>query len=188
MKVMIFDTETSGIPLYSEPSDDPRQPYVVELAADLIDLDTREIITSLDFLIDNDVDIPEDVVAIHGITRDMCAAEGISPLHAHEQFVEMIAQADEVAGHQVKFDLRMMRIHGARVTGEKWENQVPTFCTMSGAHAHVKKLPRKPEGWAWPPTLADAHLHIVGESFTEAHRARPDCDATRRLYFNIRSL
>lgn len=141
MKVMIFDTETSGIPLYQEPSDDPRQPYVVELAADLIDLDTREIITSLDFLIDNDVDIPEDVVAIHG----------------------------------------------ARVTGDKWENQVPTFCTMSGAHAHVKKLPRKPEGWAWPPTLADAHLHIVGESFTEAHRARPDCDATRRLYFNIRS-
>lgn len=188
MKVLIFDTETSGIPLYHDPSDDPRQPHVVEIAADLIDFDSREVIASLDCLIDNDVDIPEDVVAIHGITRDMCAADGISPLHAHERFVELISQADEVVGHHVKFDLRMMRIHGARVTGEKWECAVPSYCTMSGAHAHVKKLPRKPDGWAWPPNLPDTHLQIVGEPYPETHRARPDCDATRRIYFNIRSL
>ncbi|SKB32797.1 3'-5' exonuclease [Sphingopyxis flava] len=188
MKVLIFDTETTGIPLWGEPSDDPRQPYVIELAADLVDFESREIITSLDFLINNDVDIPEEVIAIHGITREMCAEQGISPLEAHEQFVELIGQADEAVGHQVKFDIRMMRIHGARVTGDKWENLVPTYCTMQKAHAHVKALPQKPDGWAWPPTLADTHLHIVGEPFSEAHRARPDCDAARRIYFHIRSL
>lgn len=187
MKVLFIDTETTGLPLWGDPSDDPRQPHVVELAAELVDFNTRDTLGKLDFLINNDVVIPDEVIAIHGITREMCAAEGVTPLHAHEQFVELISQADEVVGHQVSFDIRMMRIHGSRVTGEKWENQVPTYCTMKQAHAHVKTLPRKPDGWVWPPSLADTVKHLLGEDFTEAHRARPDCDAARRIYFHIRS-
>ena len=187
MKILFLDTETSGLPIWGEPSDDPNQPHVVEIAADLIDFDTREVIASLDCLVNNGIEMPADVLAIHGITTAMCEAEGISPVPAHERFTELVTQADLIVGHQISFDVRMMRIHSARVTGEKWENQVPTFCTMKESHAHVKTLPRKPDGWKWPPSLADTHMHLLGEEFVEAHRARPDCDAARRIYFHLRS-
>ena len=38
MKLAIFyDTETTGIPLFSEPSEHPGQPHIVQLAACLVD-------------------------------------------------------------------------------------------------------------------------------------------------------
>lgn len=43
MKIIVMDTETSGLPIYNEPSEGASQPHIVELAAllyegaDLID-------------------------------------------------------------------------------------------------------------------------------------------------------
>lgn len=37
MKIHVMDCETTGLPLFKEPSEDPRQPHIVELAAMLID-------------------------------------------------------------------------------------------------------------------------------------------------------
>lgn len=178
MKVMIFDTETTG------------QPHVVDLAADLWDTDTGEKLVSLDFLINNDIPIPEEMTAIHGITTEMCEADGISPLDAHRRFTELMCQADLVGGHNISFDIRMMRIHAARVTGEKWENMLPTFCTMRKSTNICKILgpkARYAEDWKWP-TLTEAIKHFFDEDMPDAHRARPDCDAASRVYFALKNL
>lgn len=34
---LFFDTETTGLPLFEQPSEDPRQPHIVQLAACLVD-------------------------------------------------------------------------------------------------------------------------------------------------------
>lgn len=190
MKVLIFDSETTGLPQWSSPSDHPDQPHVLDLAADLWDTDTGEKIGSLDCLIDNGIDVPADMTAIHGITRDMCEAEGISPLAAHEQFTDLVRQADMLGGHNVSFDIRMMRIHAARVTGEKWDNLLPTFCTMrksTNICRILKEKPRFSEDWKWP-TLTEAMRHFFDEDHGDAHRARPDTDAASRIFFHLRSL
>ena len=38
--IFVYDTETTGIPLFDQPSDDPRQPHIVEVAAGLFDMET----------------------------------------------------------------------------------------------------------------------------------------------------
>lgn len=189
MQILFFDTETTGLPLWRDPSDDPRQPYIVDLAADLV-TETGETVKQIDFLIRNGCDIPEEVTALHGITREMAEAEGIEPRDALQQLMALIAEADLIVGHNVSFDIRMARIMAARVTGEKWDNPLPTFCTMRKSTNHCKILsnkPRHPEDWKWP-NLGEAYLHFFGEEFENAHRARPDVDAARRIYFHLRSM
>ncbi|MFX6225932.1 hypothetical protein ABTF68_20865, partial [Acinetobacter baumannii] len=66
---LIFDTETTGIPEYKLPSEDPSQPHIIQIAADLVDLDTRRSLASLNTLIKPaGWVIPADVEAITGIT------------------------------------------------------------------------------------------------------------------------
>ncbi|MGL4230352.1 MAG: 3'-5' exonuclease [Casimicrobium sp.] len=189
MNVLIFDTETTGLPLWKEPSDDPAQPYVVDIAADLCD-DDGNLLESMDAIINNGITIPDDMAAIHGITTEIAERDGIAPDEAVNRFLEMVGKADLIVGHNVSFDIRMMRIMVAKVRGEKWDNPLPIFCTMRKSTNLCKILtdsPRHPEHWKWPK-LTEAMKHFFDEDHTDAHRARPDCDASRRVYFHIRSM
>ena len=68
---IFYDTETSGLPLFKEPSEDPRQPHIVQLAACLVDLDTGQTVSSMDVIVrPNGWTIPDNVAAIHGITTE----------------------------------------------------------------------------------------------------------------------
>jgi hypothetical protein len=93
-----------------------------------------------------------------------------------------------LVGHNVSFDVRMMRILGARVDKQKWDNPHPTFCTMKRTTNICKILKREPRchnDWKWP-TLGEATLHFFGEEHANAHRARPDCDGSARIFFHLK--
>ena len=77
---LVYDTETTGLPLFREPSESPAQPHLVQLGASLVDLDTRSVLSSIDVIVKPDGwTIPDEVAAIHGITNekamDLCIPE-----------------------------------------------------------------------------------------------------------------
>ncbi|MBB4859669.1 DNA polymerase III alpha subunit (gram-positive type) [Novosphingobium chloroacetimidivorans] len=184
---LVFDTETTGLPLWNDPSDDPRQPHIVDLACSLYDAVGVEI-ERYDVLINAGVEIPDEVVAIHGITTEMTQEQGVEPAEALDNFLAMVAKAVVIVGHNVSFDLRMKRILAARVLGEKWDCPKPSFCTMRKTTGIVKKLKAKPRfdtDWKWP-TLGEATEHFFAEPHTDAHRARPDADASARIFFHLK--
>lgn len=184
---LVFDTETTGLPLWNDPSDDPRQPHIVDIACSLFDRTGLEI-ERFDAIINPGVPIPDEVSAIHGITTEIAQAEGVAPVDALGVFLSLIRKADVVVGHNVSFDIRLVRILAARVKGEKWENPLPTFCTMRKTTNICKIVgpkARHPQDWKWP-TLAEATRHFFGEEHTNAHRARPDCDASARIFFHLK--
>lgn len=41
--VLFYDTETNGLPLWSEPSEHPDQPHITQLAAEITKLTDRQI-------------------------------------------------------------------------------------------------------------------------------------------------
>lgn len=186
---LIFDTETTGLPLWKEPSDHPEQPHVVDIACTLLDQDMQEV-ERFDAIINPGVDIPAEVSALHGITTEIAQAEGIAPSAALDRFMQMVGRAGMLVGHNVSFDVRMMRILAARELGEKWDNPHATFCTMRKSTNHCKLLgpkARHPEDWKWP-RLGEAIKHFFGEDFEDAHRARPDCDASTRIFLHLKGL
>lgn len=184
---LVFDTETTGLPLWSEPSDDPRQPHIVDLACSLFDRSGVEI-ERYDSLIDPGVEIPAEVTAIHGITTAMVQAEGVEPMEALDNFLAMVGKADVIVGHNVTFDIRLVRILAARVRDEKWDCPLPHFCTMRRTTNIVRILKAKARfdtDWKWP-TLDEAIQHFFGEPHVDAHRARPDCDGSARIFFHLK--
>lgn len=188
MRILFFDTETTGLPLWKEPSDHPDQPHVVDLSCELWDGDT--LAAEYDCIINPGVPIPPEVVAIHGISDEIAQEQGISPVDAWEQFKVMVSQADLLCGHNVSFDIRMMRILSARHLGLKWEPMQPNFCTMRKS-TNICKIPslkqRYDTDWKWP-TLTEAVRFFFDEKHSGAHRAKPDVIAARRIFFHLKSM
>ena len=90
MRALFYDTETTGLPDWHQPSDGPQQPHIVQLAACLVDLDTRETIDSMDMIIRPDGwVIPDDVAEVHGITTERATAEGCNEHDVLMKFLRM---------------------------------------------------------------------------------------------------
>lgn len=111
MKTAIFyDTETTGLPDFKAPSEAEHQPHIVQLAALLVDLDTRETLHTIDVIIRPDGwSIPEESSAVHGITQEHALEVGISEASAITEFMDLWAGRLRIA-HNEQFDARIVRI------------------------------------------------------------------------------
>lgn len=108
---LFYDTETTGLPLFKEPSEHPAQPHIVQLGAALVDLDTRTVRSTLDVIVRPDGwTIPDDVAAIHGISTDLAMSVGVPEAEAVGMLLAMWDRCAERIGHNESFDARILRI------------------------------------------------------------------------------
>lgn len=198
---IFYDTETTGLPLFKEPSEDPRQPHIVQLGAILFDLDTREELEVLDVIVrPTDWTIPDEVAAIHGITTERALAEGIPEAEALSELLRLWGAAAEKPvlriAHNEQFDARIVRIGAKRFFGDEaadhWKAG-QAHCTAILSTPIVKCPPTakmKAAGRHHFKTanLTEAHTHFFGEGFGNAHSAIADCRAGLRVYFAIQDL
>lgn len=193
----IYDTETSGIPLFNDPSESPDQPHIVDIHARLYDGEGN-LIDFIDAMVKPDGwTIPDDVAAIHGITTEMAHDLGISESEAVDQFVSLYERAALRIAHNVSFDDRIMRIAFMRFRGEdfaNWFREQPKFCTCQTTTNIVKcppteKMIRAGRGRQFKqPKVGEALLHFTGEELTNAHRAMPDTIACARVYHKMHGI
>ncbi len=197
---LFFDTETSGLPLFSEPSEDPRQPHIVQLAACLVNLDTREELHSMDVIIKPDGwVIPDEVAAIHGITTERALAEGIPETEALTQFIGMWMWDLKTLriAHNESFDARIVRIAIKRLKADdaladEWKAG-RAECTQKLA-TPICKLPPTAKMIAArrnhhkSANLGEAYKHFTGQDLVGAHSAMVDVRACMAVYFAIQDL
>lgn len=181
---LFYDTETTGLPLWKEPSEDERQPHIVELAASLVDLDTRTILYSLHSIVRPDGwTIPDEVAAIHGITTERALAEGVDEATVVSAFMFMHAAASKRVAHNQSFDARILRIALKRFGYSEDELEefkaAPSECTCYGARPHTK-LPKNKL-----PKLGEAYRHFTGLELEGAHSAVADVAGCIAVYFGI---
>ncbi|TXH12714.1 MAG: 3'-5' exonuclease, partial [Hyphomicrobiaceae bacterium] len=108
--ILGYDTETTGLPLWNDPSDDPRQPHVIQLGMILTDVDGNEI-DRLNTLVKpgaGAVMSPEALDA-HGITLERAMQEGMEPEKATDIFLAWVDRAFLRVAHNESFDRRLMR-------------------------------------------------------------------------------
>ena len=191
-----FDTETTGLPLFKEPSDHLSQPHIVQLGACLVDLDTRKIISTLDVIIRPEGwTIPDDVAAIHGITTELAADVGVPESLAVEMLLDMTRGRLRIA-HNEQFDARIVRIACKRHFDEssvtEWMDG-RAACTALLA-TPIMMLPptakMKAAGFNKFKTasLGEAVEHFAGKKLEHAHSALSDVHGCMAVWFGIQDL
>lgn len=195
---LFYDTETTGLPLFKEPSEHPDQPHIVQVAAFLVDLDTRETLASMDVIIRPDGwTIPDDVAAIHGITTKRAQDFGIPEDQAIDMLLALHNNATVRIAHNEPFDARIVRIgakrfidphspEGELLFSDEWKTG-NAECTAQLSRPILQLPPTaKMKGGFKTPTLMEAYQHFFGQEFPGQHTARGDALACMRVvYFAI---
>lgn len=198
MKALFYDTETSGLPLFNDPSEDPRQPHIVQLGARLVDLETRKAIATIDLIIKPDGwTIPAEVAAVHGITTEHALDVGVPEDLALQMLLAMWERSDTRVAHNITFDDRIVRIGLKRATiaelmgrSDAWK-EGPTECTarlstpICNLPPTAKMIAAK-RNHPKTPNLGEAFEFFTGNKLDGAHSALVDVDACIAVYYAIK--
>ncbi len=189
--LLFFDTETTGLPDFRAPSDAPQQPHLIQLACLLCDEAGNDIERWQTIVKPKaGARMAPEAFNAHGISLERAHDEGIDAAVAVDAMMDMAGRATALLGHNVSFDVRIMRITTTRTHGFKWEPRVPTECTMKLA-TRIVNLPPTPKmiatGFNKPknPNLGECVRFFFNEELEGAHDALVDVDACKRVYFAI---
>jgi len=158
---MVFDVETTG--LLPKKKEDPidQYPYITQLSYVIYEKKTDTILKSVNHYIKipENIEIPEIVVKITGITKEICNTKGISIVDALTEFYHDIHNCDIIVAHNYAFDYQIIQAEMKRnydfiykkckkvlelFTSEYLETQKKRYyCTMQMS-IYICKLPFKP--------------------------------------------
>jgi DNA polymerase III epsilon subunit-like protein len=111
MRILIFDTETTGLPNNKFDRLCPvNQPHIIQLGAVLIDFGTREILHKLNTLV-----IPHPKAVFHpqamevnGLDIDVIYNTGRETVPVMREMRELVKEADVTGSYNLPFDKRMI--------------------------------------------------------------------------------
>ena len=113
MRTLVFDTETTGLPKTQiiSPETLNTWPHIVQFSYVIFDTDTNKIVKIKDCIIKvpDNVTISAENSKIHGITTEISLTKGVSLKPVLEEFFEDLNTADHIVGHNVSFDINMIK-------------------------------------------------------------------------------
>lgn len=200
-RLMFFDTETNGMPpkYLCQITDMPR---IVQLSWIIADEDGN-IEKKCGFMIKPvDFEIPDDAVKVHGITKEKALRDGVDIKEAISLFMADLNICNAIAGHNVSFDIQVIRGELERLKIKNAIHDMPYYCTM---HLSVDycKLPteaayirhfsqylsyslRHPREYKYKfPKLIELYELLFDERFDNAHDANEDVEATVKCFFEL---
>lgn len=188
-KVLIFDTETTGLP--KKRSDDhPEQPWVIQLGAVFFDLASDRFEHTINTLVipPPNAEINPEVFAgaekVHGISLDMIYANGRSSQSVYRELRDLASEADIVAAYNFDFDSKLIRYSSYRTA--------PTFIHSPvlgrpGEVAHHCVMEQTKDFYGAPRWLKlnDAYQRITGQPIVDAHDALADAIAAAVVFKEV---
>ena len=185
MNTLIFDTETSGLPTsYKASFSDVRAwPRIVEIAWLMIDSSLRPV-TSSQFIVRPDgFEISAGASSVHGITTAKAKAEGSPLRYVLACLAEDLSDADLLVAHNIDFDFPVVNCEFLRSNVSSSLAAKKRYCTMKST-TDLCNIPGN-YGPKWPK-LEELYRFLFARTFSEAHRAMHDVQATAECYLELR--
>lgn len=189
--LLVVDTETTGLPRWDLPADDPSQPRVVDLAGLLCDAGGKEVARFESIVKPDGWTIPDEAAGIHGITTETARAQGRPIAEVIDGFDALLAQASMLVAFNIRFDDKLLRGERRRLGRPDGFGTTRVFCCMKGATPLCKMPPTSKMVKAGftkfkTPKLGEAVQILLKRKHVGAHRAMADVVATKDLFFAMR--
>ena len=178
MRYLVFDTETTGLFNSKLPVEENTLdyfPYIVQFSWLVIDSHTYKV-QEYDYYIKCPIPVPIESTNCHGITTNMSLVRGFSFAKTFAIFNECMKQCDLIVGHNLNFDLTVLKAECLRNHIPFVLNK-PTYCTM--------KSSTKLCGLGKYPRLGFLHQFLFEEEATNLHSSMIDVLVCTRCYMKL---
>ena len=190
MRVLVFDTETTGLPEARNTSiyETSKWPHIVQLGYLIYDTEEKEVCVDIDTYINipDSVTISEESAKIHHITRQMCNHSGMQIQEALLKFKFLMNTCDCVIAHNLSFDKRMLIVEGIR-NNIRMDFKTAEYCTMKKSTdiCKIEKLNKTGQTYYKYPTLSELHKHLFNKEPKNTHNAFADILICLKCYCKI---
>ena len=165
MKVLVFDTETTGLPKnYSIPAfkQPGNWPHLVSISWALLDTENMKIAaTYSSYVVPEGWEIPAEATRIHGITTEMAKIDGNTLQEVIDLF--MSVPCDIIVAHNADFDRNVIVNAIIHDLGMPFEKEEEIFrdgvrCSMKASTDICKIMTSR--GYKWPK-LSELYYHVL---------------------------
>lgn len=204
MSIIVFDTETTGLPKSKDINISQQHlwPHIVQFSYVIYDLESFKILKTKDHIINiaTEIIIPDECVKIHNITNDMAHNSDIYLYDVLKEFMNDVVQTNIVVGHNVSFDMNMVKIELLRLIDKtknsdlkkmffNIQNTDKLYCTMKNT-IDICRIERKRKNgsiYFKYPSLSELHNHLFGIIPNELHNSLIDILITLRCFIKIKT-
>ena len=208
MKIIIFDTETTGLPKCRQSlvTDTEEWPHIVQFSYIIYDLSTNKLEKVEDFIIKlaEEIEIPEESSKIHGITKEISNEKGILIKDVINQFIKDITGCQLLVAHNLEFDMNMLIVELIRMNRsaelleddlaidlnnsayEKITN-IKKYCTMKETEkkCNIKAVSKTGKEYTKYPTLGELHYYLFRSYPKNLHNSLNDILICLRCFYML---
>ena len=203
MKVLVFDTETTGLPPKTKSmkiEDLDYWPHVVQFSYIVYDTESHSIIKIKDSIIKIPIVMCQEVIDIHGITNEMSQESTCYIENVLEEFCYYFEDVECVVAHNLSFDLNMIKIQLMRLTVRENDAEVfksilksinstkqNVYCTMANSTklCNLKVLSKFGNYYTKFPKLSELHFELFGVVPQNLHNSMNDVIICLRCYYKL---
>jgi DNA polymerase III epsilon subunit-like protein len=211
MLVLVFDTETTGLPKCKIMNQETLHlwPHIVQFSYIVYDTDLNAIVKTSDNIVKmpDGISIPEEASKIHGITNEMSLSKGISIQHVICEFFIDLMNVNLLVGHNVTFDLNILKIELLRVIYtsdtqnmskkdlkdfKKYFHFITNFkniyCTLQESieFCDIKTLDKYGKSYLKYPKLTELHQKLFSSVPNNLHNSFNDVLVTLRCFMKLK--
>jgi DNA polymerase III epsilon subunit-like protein len=208
MRILIFDTETTGLPKSKYISPDTLQlwPYIVQFSYIIYDTSLNDIVEVRDYIVKvpKNVIISEESSKIHGITNEISNKSGVEINEVIKEFFYFLRIVDKLIGHNIEFDINMIKIELLRIINMKLEsperiklckydlhyltNYKNICCTLKDSieYCNIQMIDKFGKSYLKYPKLIELHEKLFNSSPNNLHNSFNDIFVTLRCFMKLK--
>lgn len=166
MNVLLFDTETTGIPKH--PASKPGvQPRIIEFGA-VVASPEGEILDHFNVIVNPQIKLEAIITKITGLTDEDLQDKPLwSDPDLQRRIRGMFERCGAVVAHNLPFDTNMVELERARFGLDPWPWPALRVCTVQESF----------ERWGRRPKLLEWYAAVMGKPLEQKHRALDDVEA-----------
>lgn len=205
MKIIVFDTETTGLPKTRVLTTGLVNlwPYIVQLSYLIYDVNEKELVKIRDFIIKipYNIEISQESTKLHGITNDISYSQGTNIENIIEEFMKDLNECDYIIGHNIEFDVNMIKAELIRLNMSIDRNMnlyynylefmttcKKFYCTMQESVdlCAIKQTNKQGKEYFKYPKLIELHQKLFNTSPKGLHNSLNDILICLRCFYRMK--